>query len=376
MNEDKSMQGLIRRPVFWITIAIVTVAAFSFGVMISSGGSSPTANETATQAKQAEVWTCSMHPQIKLPKPGKCPICFMDLIPLESGAGDDTIGVRQLRMSETSKKLAQIETSPVKRGSAERELHLYGKISADEARLENITARVGGRIDRLFVNTTGQDVRRGEKMIELYSPELLSAQKELLQARASQAKMAQSNSDILKSTAEATVAAAKEKLRLLGFTDEQIGKIESQAEVTEHLTITAPAGGTVIEKMVVEGQYVEMGMDMLKLADLSKLWVVLEAYESDVAFLKIGDEVTFTTQSYPGETFAAEVIFINPTLDPMSRTVAVRAVVDNADGRLKPDMFVDATLVATSDKQGGIEADALLAPVSAVLITGKRAVVY
>lgn len=373
MSENSGMKELTRRPAFWIAIAAVTVAAFSFGLMVSGGGSAKV--QTPVVAK-AEVWTCSMHPQIKLPKPGKCPICFMELIPLAGDDGGDSLGPRQLRMSESSKQLAQIETTPVIRGDATQEMHLYGKVMADESRVAKVTARIGGRIDRLYVNTTGQSIRRGEKMIDLYSPELLSAQKELVQASASIAKVAQSNSDILKSTAAATVAAAKEKLRLVGLTDEQIGEIADQGEASEQVTILAPSSGTVIEKMVAEGQYVEAGMDLFEIADLSQLWVVLEAYESDVPFLKIGDEVTFTTQAQPGEAFRAKVSFINPTLDPMSRTVAVRAVVDNSDRRLKPDMFVDATMIARGAQKSDAAQGSLLAPESAVLITGKRAVVY
>ena len=163
---------------------------------------------------------------------------------------------------------------------------------------------------------------------------------------------------------------------MVGLTDEQIGEIADQGEASEQVTILAPSSGTVIEKMVTQGQYVEAGMELFEIADLSQLWVVLEAYESDVPFLKIGDEVTFTTQAQPGETFRAKVSFINPTLDPMSRTVAVRAVVDNSDRRLKPDMFVDATMNARGAQKSDAAEGSLLAPESAVLITGKRAVVY
>ncbi len=376
MNEFNNRNGLMRQPAFWIAIAAVTIVAFTLGALLSGGKStSPEIGASGETSNGPQVWTCSMHPQIKLPKEGKCPICFMDLIPLTTDGAED-LGPRQLRMSESSKQLAQISTSPVTRGAAQSELRLYGKLSADETKLSRITARIGGRIDRLYINTTGQPVRRGEKMLELYSPELLSAQKELIAARVSLQSVAESNSEILKSTSEATVRAAIEKLRLLGFSDEQIASIESQTDVADHISVVAPDGGTVVEKMVVEGQYVETGMDLFRIADLSKLWAVFEAYESDLALIKIGDEIKFNSQSIPGEEFAAKVSFINPTVDPMTRTVQVRTVVDNARGRLKPDMFVTATAKSAVDTRAGGADNSLLVPASAVLFTGKRAVVY
>ncbi len=376
MSELNNRNGLMRQPAFWIAIAAVTIVAFALGALLSGGKSAaPEIGTAAETSKEPQVWTCSMHPQIKLPKEGKCPICFMDLIPLTTDGGED-LGPRQLRMSESSRQLAQIATSPVTRGTAQNELRLYGKLAADETKLFRITARVGGRIDRLYINTTGQLVRRGEKMLELYSPELLSAQKELIAAKASLKSVAESNSEILKSTSEATVRAATEKLRLFGFSDEQIANVESQADVTEHISVMAPGGGTVIEKMVVEGQYVEPGMDLFRIADLSRLWAVFEAYESDLALLKTGDEINFVTQSVPGEEFSAKVSFVSPTIDPMSRTVQVRTVVDNGGGRLKPDMFVTATTKSAISTRTDVTDNSLLVPASAVLFTGKRAVVY
>lgn len=375
MNEFNNRSSLVRQPAFWITIAVVTIVAFALGTLLFGRGSSTTdANAVAETARKPEVWTCSMHPQIQLPKEGKCPICFMDLIPLESGGGSD-LGPRQIRMSESSMQLAQITVSRIARGDAQYQLRLFGKLTVDETRLSRISARVGGRIERLYINTTGQAVSRGETMLELYSPELLSARKELIAAKASLAGVAQSNSDILKSTAESNVRAATEKLRLLGFTDEQIARVETESNEPDRIAIKAHSGGVVIEKMVVEGQYVEPGMDLFRIADLTKLWAVFEAYESEISFLTVGDEIRFTAESSPGETFAAKVVFINPTLDPMTRTVQLRAVVNNPKGQLKPEMYATA-IINTTTASDDVSAQSLLAPATAVLFTGKRAVVY
>lgn len=353
-------------------IAAVAVTAFVLGAMIF-GGSAPTTHSDDSgrnRAPAAEVWTCSMHPQIKLPKPGKCPICFMDLIPLRTGPQSD-LQPRQLKLSETAKQLAQIQTAPVVRGSATSNLRLLGKLAYDETRLAKITARVAGRIDELKVDFTGQSVRRGEAVASIYSPDLLSAQQELLQARATAEKLEHSESKVLRETAAANLKSAREKLRLWGFGDEQIEAVERSGRASDHLTITSPQAGIVVEKMVQEGQYVETGMPLYNVADLSRLWVQIEAYESDLAHLRVGDKLVFTTAGYPGEKFDATISFVSPVVDPMTRTALVRAAIDNTRALLKPEMYVTAELEASTTA-----ADQLLIPATAPLLTGRRAVVY
>lgn len=353
-------------------IAAVAVTAFVLGAMIFGGGA-PTAHSDDSgqnRAPEAEVWTCSMHPQIKLPKPGKCPICFMDLIPLRTGAQSD-LQPRQLKLSETAKQLAQIQTAPVVRGSATSNLRLLGKLAYDETRLAKITARVAGRIDELSVDFTGQSVRRGEAVASIYSPDLLSAQQELLQARATVEKLEHSESQVLRETAAANLKSAREKLRLWGFGDEQIEAVGRSGRASDHLTIISPQAGIVVEKMVQEGQYVETGMPLYNVADLSRLWVQIEAYESDLPHLRVGDKLVFTTAGYPGEKFDATISFVSPVVDPMTRTALVRAAIDNTRGGLKPEMYVTAELEASTTA-----ADQLLIPATAPLLTGRRAVVY
>lgn len=376
MSESSSRKSLVAQPAFWIAIAIVTVVAFTLGALLSGGNSGANEGDVAAETVSTpEAWTCSMHPQIQLPKEGKCPICFMDLIPVGAGGSDD-LGPRQIRMSESSMQLAQIAVSRVVRANAQHQIRLFGRLAVDETRLSRISARVGGRIDRLYINTTGQEVKHGATMLELYSPELLSAQKELIAAKASLAGVAQSNSDILISTAESNVRAAVEKLRLLGFTNEQITGIETQSDVSEHLAVKATGNGVVLEKMVVEGQYVEPGMDLFRIADLSKLWAVFEAYESEISFLNLGDDIRFVAESSPGEEFSAKINFINPTLDPMTRTVQVRAIVDNSKGQLKPETFATAIINTAVASGSDLSGQSLLVPATAVLFTGTRAVVY
>ncbi len=397
MTDEKKIQSFVNRFALHgvgglVGLIAIVILAFSIGAMFFGDGQPVTDSHDHSEVAKANeptVWTCSMHPQIKLPKAGKCPICFMDLIPLDTGTGDD-VGPRQLRMSETAKQLAQIQTSPVKRAIAESEIRMVGKISYDETRLSYITAWVPGRLDRLYANFTGVLVEKGDQMVSMYSPELLATQEELLQAVSTVAALGRSASTVLKSSAEATLEATRNKLRLFGLTANQIMEIETNQSPSDFLTINAPIGGVVIHKDAQEGMYVKTGTKIYTIADLTKLWVMFEAYESDLQWLRYGQQVFFNSPSFSGESFKAIVSFISPVVDPKTRTVQVRAIVDNKDLKLKPNMFVRGVVKSRIDATGRVIDESLgyaskeqnnsvaplLIPASAPLITGKRAVVY
>ena len=357
--------------IVWILLA----GAFILGFLIRGGGGEAHrevhehAQETGDST--AQVWTCSMHPQIRLPEPGQCPICFMDLIPLETQDTDE--GPRELKMSPTAVKLAEIVTMPVHRGTAETEVRLSGKVTYDESRLGKITAWVPGRLERLYVDYTGTRVQKGESLVKIYSPSIYAAQEEFLQAlkltRGSTSKMA-------KESALITLEASREKLRQLGLTDDQISEIESRGTAEDRITIVSPLSGVVIHKNALEGLYVDRGTQIYTIADLRSVWVVLDAYESDLHGLKKGQRVDFNVEAVPGQTFHGEVIFISPVLNETTRTIEVRLNADNKAGLLKPGMFVRATIHARIAHAAGEHRPPLLIPASAVLKTGKRAVVY
>ncbi|OPZ16140.1 MAG: Cation efflux system protein CusB precursor [candidate division BRC1 bacterium ADurb.BinA364] len=286
-----------------------------------------------------------------LPEPGKCPICGMEMLAVYGEAAASDGGERRFSMSEEARALASIRTAPVERRWIERSVRMVGKVDYDESRLAYVTAYVGGRLDRLFVDYTGIPVRAGDHMVSLYSPELLSAQEELLAA----ARMnGASGSGIAGRLASDTLAAARERLRLWGLKAEQIAAIEQGGAVEDHLTIYAPIGGIVIEKHQREGAYVETGDRIYTIADLSKVWVLLKAYESDLPWLRYGQEISFTAEAAPGREFHGHTAFIGPMLDPLTRTVDVRINVDNADGTLKPEMFVRAVARSRLAKGGRI----------------------
>ena len=283
-------------------------------------------------------YTCSMHPQIQRAEPGSCPICGMDLIPVvnESGGGK---GPRMLTMSEGAKGLAEIQTTEVLRRFPEAEVRLVGMLEYDETRVKSLTARFPARIDQLYLNFTGVPVRKGDHLARVYSPELMTAQRELLTAHANNPNSSITN-------------AAREKLRLWDLLPEQIDTIVESGEAKDHFDLKAPIAGVVVSKNVKEGDYIKTGDSLFRIVDLSLLWLYLDAYESDLTWLRYGQDVEFTVGAYPGETFHGRIAFIEPELNRKTRTVPVRVNVSNADRRLKPGMFARG-IVRSKTAYGG-----------------------
>jgi len=330
----------------FLAVGAIVVVAFGAGFLIrgtrtvdpADEAGSPTAHAAATHEG---MWTCSMHPQIQLPEPGACPICGMDLVPVRT-AGDAGAGDRAMVFSETARRLAQIRTVPVERRMATVSVRMVGKVDYDETRTGTITAYVPGRLERLFVDYTGVRVERGDHMVTIYSPELIAAQEELLQAIEAAKTLERSELEIMRRTAVDTVSAARERLRLWGLLPEQIAEVEARGSVREVITLYSPMSGVVIDKTALQGQYVDTGSRIYTIADLEHLWVRLDAYESDIEWVHLGQQVEFTTEAYPGTFFRGRISFIDPIVDGRTRTVRLRVNVPNEDGRLKPGMLVRA----------------------------------
>ena len=361
----------------WVVLALLVLSAFFFGLYVSNDSASDNRTEVQSSERVPEKttrWTCSMHPQIQLPEPGKCPICFMDLIPLTSVHTVDT-NPRLLRISENARALASINTSPVIRGFPGGSIRLPGMVTYNEEKMTDITARVEGRIERMYVNYTGAEVSEGDTLYALYSPVLLATIAELRQAALSLSRIPASQS-ILYESARATFDASKEKLHLFGLTDSQIARYQDESSTDNMISFNAPFSGVVIEKHGVEGEYVKAGSSIYKLADLQTVWLSFEAYEADLPMLHVGQNIAFTTSSRPGESLSAEVTFINPVVDPRKRTVSVRAEYTNKRGLLKPSMLITGEIERSYATSSSNENKPLLIPATAPLLTGKRALVY
>jgi Cu(I)/Ag(I) efflux system membrane fusion protein len=305
------------------------------------------------------IYTCSMHPSIRENEPGNCPICGMELIPVtQDDTGEES--PYELTMSEAATKLADVQTTRVIKEVAVSTSRLPGKIMVDERRLKTLPAHVPGRIEELYINFTGEYINKGDRVASIYSPQLVSAQKELLEV----AKDKERNPSLYN--------AARNKLLNWEITEEQINQIESSKKVMNEIDIVSKVDGYVINKMIEIGSHVQQGSTMFKLADLSKVWIMFDAYESDVASIKVGDEVLFTVEALPGKNFTAKITFVDPVLNPQSRTVSVRAEANNSDLALKPNMLAQGDIKSDVRDSG----EQILVPKSAVLWTGERSVVY
>jgi Cu(I)/Ag(I) efflux system membrane fusion protein len=325
------------------------------------GGSSNTEvkhnHEKVSETNQ--MWTCSMHPQIMQPEAGDCPICGMDLIPAESGS--DGLLADQFKLTENAMALANIQTSIVGNIDSEgNKIKLSGKIVENEKANSVQVSYFSGRIEKLNVSFTGEEIRKGQLLATIYSPELYAAQQELLTA----ASLKESQPELYK--------AVRNKLKIWKLSENQINQIEKSGKVKENVPVYATVSGTVTEKLVEQGESVKQGQPLLKIANLNTVWANFDVYENQIDLFKKGQEVKVTTNAYANKEFKGEVDFINPTLNTKTRTVILRVILDNKEGVFKPGMFVQATI------ESGIlnNKTVITIPTSAVLWTGERSLVY
>jgi Cu(I)/Ag(I) efflux system membrane fusion protein len=339
--------------------ALLVLAGLLFGRLIfHRPHEDKTLPEQSISETKKTIWTCAMHPQIRMDHPGKCPICGMDLIPLEQSTAP--LDPDAVVMTDEGIKLAEVQTSIVSRERPVKEVRLYGKIKADERLVQTQPAHIPGRIEKLLVNFTGEEVKKGQAIALIYSPELLNAQEELLEAQ----KMKDMQPGILE--------AAREKLRQWKFTDDQISEIERSGKTKTVFDVYSTVSGIVINKHVNMGDYVVQGAPLYEIADLSHVWALFDAYETDLPWIRKGDRVSFTLQSLPGKEFYGTISFIDPVIDPYTRVARIRVEVPNPGNSLKPEMFATGTVKARLPGAG----NRLVIPQSAVLWTGTRSVVY
>jgi len=321
----------------------------------------PTTQESLSENKEAisAVWTCSMHPQIRQPESGDCPICGMDLIQL----ADDTetnMDPNAVSMSPTAMKLANIVTAKVGNAVQTKTVELNGTVQADERLIYSQTSHISGRVEELNINFTGEFVRRGQVIAYLYSPALVTAQEELIEVKK------------IKESQPVIFEAAKEKLSRWKLSNRQIDELISSEKVKVKFPITADVSGYVLEKNVKLGDYIEIGTPLYTISDLTRVWVMLDLYETDLATIQTGDRIDIKVNALNNKLFEGKIDFIDPTLNANTRVAQARVVVKNKGNMLKPGMYVSATIQAKLNTEN----DRLTVPKSAVMWTGKRSVVY
>lgn len=346
------------------TTVIIAISTLAIGLLLGwiifgrSNENQTNEHNHSTTAESETIWTCSMHPQIRQNEPGDCPLCGMDLIPLESTDGE--LDPMAVSMSPTAMQLAQIQTMVVNKGKADKSIRLNGKVQADERLLSTQSSHIPGRIEKLSVNFTGEFVSAGQVLANVYSPELVTAQEELFEAKK------------IKETQPALFNAAKEKLKNWKLSDKQIDQIVKSNKTIEQFPILANVSGYVTKKMVNLGDYIKQGEALYEIADLSKVWVLFDVYETDMTWINKGDAVIYTVQSIPGKTFKGKISYIDPVIDPKTRVAKARLEATNKGLMLKPEMFTTGTIEAKTNTNY----TSLTVPKTAVMWTGKRSVVY
>ncbi len=294
---------------------------------------------SSDEAKTIRFWTCVMHPTVKMQESGSCPVCKMDLIPIYEGSG--------LELTEQQKALIPVRTEPVAFREVSRDIRTVGVLDYNETRMAYASTRISGWIEDLHIDFTGINVRKGDELLSIYSPELVTAQEEYLTALKSVVELKDTEYVELRKSVEQTLTAAKSKLELYGLTLSQIEDIRDRGEVRTTLPLFAPMAGTVVHMNVTQGQHVNKGTNLYRIADLNSLWIMADVYEYELPWIYMAQAVEITTQSMPGVTFSGKVTYIYPFFDAQTRTQKVQIEVANPTGRLRPGMYVTLQIKPT-----------------------------
>ncbi len=330
-------------------------------------------SETESNLAKAEeyVYVCPMGYPEWSDKPGKSKFCGMDLIKKKKSEVPFLSGktINEVRLSPSQMILADVAVQDVQRRLLSKEIYAVGRIFYNETKLAHVAAWVAGRVDKLFVNFTGEVVEKGQPLLLIYSPDLVTSQEEYLLALQTLEKVKEGNLQETIEDAKSLIESTKRRLLLWGIAEKQIEELEKTQKVQTHMTIYAPIGGTVIRKEVLEGKYVNQGDILYDIADLSAVWMLADIYEYELSWIKLGQVVEVTSDAFPGHSSVGRITFINPFLNPETRTIQIRAEFPNPDNKLKPDMYVKAKInVSLGNK--------LSIPASAVLNTGTKEIAW
>ncbi len=317
--------------------------------------------DVAKKEEKKQIYTCPMHPQIISDKPGSCPICGMDLVPIESvGMGDkkeEVEGLSKVFISDKQAKMLGLTYEKAEKREIKREIVTSATIVQDETRLYKINTKISGWVEKLYVNQTGQYVKKGQALMDVYSPEILSAKEEYISILKSIEKL--KNNDSLKNTLISLKDSAKERLRLLDVSEDELEKLEKEKKAEKIVTIYSPFSGFVLEKMIVEGQKLMMNETVFTISDLSRVWADIDIYQPDMPFVKIGMPVSISLPYMKNRIFQGKVSFIYPQLNLETRTLRVRLEVENQGYILKPQMYAEARLKYSVGKRVSVSETAV-----------------
>jgi membrane fusion protein, copper/silver efflux system len=342
---------MITRNLFRSVFLLAVGAGLAVAWMAIAPGQRDGSATAGVSASTPQVWTCSMHPQIRMDHKDVCPLCGMDLTLVRSNGGGGGGGPADpLSLSPYAQMMARMATTPVRSRELFKDIRTVGRVELDETRVAHIASRVEGRVDQVFADFPGTIVKKGEHLVSIYSPQLVTTQEEYLIAlRAEQERQKLGGRDLSPSLS----SSALRRLELWGLSKQQLDELAQRGTAETHLIVYAPLGGTVIEKNIRPGQYVKEGDSLYTIADLEQVWLVLEIYEFDLSWIRQGQPVRVTLESEPGQAVIGQVAFIEPLLNQATRTVRVRVVLENTAGIFKPGMYAQASLRIPIMPDGG-----------------------
>jgi len=358
-----------------IAMALIAMGAIGFGIGRMGGG-----GEQAATAEE-QLWTCPMHPDYITDRPGSCPICGMDLVPMErggetaaggesDGAMAETVeGLSTVHLTEAKRQLSGVTTVEAQVRGVHPTVETVGIVKADETSMRTVNAKVGGWVERLFVDFEGAQISAGQPMLTIYSPQLHQTQQEYVAALGAQARLASSEFPEVARTGRQMVESAERRLRLWDIPQSDIDRLRRGGEPRRTMTLYAPVSGIVVNRMVEAGMEIKPGAPLLHVADLSSVWVEADIYEQDLNLVEPGQIATVTFAAYPGESWNGRIEYVYPYLEGQTRTMKARLSLQNPGGKLKPEMYGEVRLA-------GSEGHVLAVPADAVINTGERRIVY